>query len=366
MSVSIDGLTNEPRLLLEAALKPVQGDRFQATGFPDLGPATYTLPAGTEMLLVESAQSMANRLEAVCWDDAETDVAAPLKGLPYVRVDLGEFGETCSILEFHRLNSPYIWDSEDSGDRASADFCARVRDAVGVSGRRRRRGSRKAEEDAAASAGGGGSHPGPLDMRRLAQAALRYDPNSLLHGLFLEKVDGRLRIPRLLSAFLEARGVRTAESGGVKLDRVFPAGGVPGIASQQGYTNVPFSRTEFTADSITAYFNLDLATLRGYGLGEVAERMLVTLSLWKIRRFLDSGLRLRTACDLDCLNLKVTRPDGFEVPVSKDLDGAVRDAIAACGQAGLFADPPVTRITWKAPKKAAARKGDAEGEPEEE
>jgi CRISPR-associated protein Csb1 len=163
--------------------------------------------------------------------------------------------------------------------------------------------------------------------------------------------------------------VRTAESGGVKFDRVFPAGGVPGIASQQGYTNVPFSRTEFTAESITAYFNLDLATLRGYGLGEAAERMLITLALWKVRHFLDSGLRLRTACDLDCLCLKVTRPNGFEVPASKDLDRSVREAITACAQAGLFADPPVTRLVWKVPKKAAARKGeaeDAEGEPEEE
>ncbi len=33
-------LQNEPRLLIEAELKPVQGSRFQPTGFPDLGAAT--------------------------------------------------------------------------------------------------------------------------------------------------------------------------------------------------------------------------------------------------------------------------------------------------------------------------------------
>jgi CRISPR-associated protein Csb1 len=56
------------RLLMDAELAPVQGDRFQPTGFADLGAATYPLPDGTRMLLVESAQSMANRLEAALLD----------------------------------------------------------------------------------------------------------------------------------------------------------------------------------------------------------------------------------------------------------------------------------------------------------
>ena len=71
-------------------LKPIQGDRFQTTGFPDLGPARYQLHDGTEMLLVESSQSVANRLEAVCWDDAAGDLVKSLTGLPYVKIDLGE------------------------------------------------------------------------------------------------------------------------------------------------------------------------------------------------------------------------------------------------------------------------------------
>lgn len=63
-------LNEAPRLLAHAALRPVQGERFQPTGFPDLGPALYKLHDHTQMLLVESAQSMANRAETVCWDDA--------------------------------------------------------------------------------------------------------------------------------------------------------------------------------------------------------------------------------------------------------------------------------------------------------
>ena len=71
MPVDFKALKDKPRVLIEAALKPVAGTRIQPTGFPDLGPATYDDPDGTPTLLVESAQSMANRLEAVCWDERQ-------------------------------------------------------------------------------------------------------------------------------------------------------------------------------------------------------------------------------------------------------------------------------------------------------
>ena len=78
MPVDLNALGTAPRILIEAALKPVAGTRIQPTGFPDLGPATYDAPDGrggiVPTLLVESAQSMANRLEAVCWDEADDDI----------------------------------------------------------------------------------------------------------------------------------------------------------------------------------------------------------------------------------------------------------------------------------------------------
>jgi len=81
--IDYDKLKDAPRLLMEAKLKPLQGHRFQPTGFADLGPARYTLPDGTEMLLVESAQSVANRMELACWDQAADDLIKELEGLPY-------------------------------------------------------------------------------------------------------------------------------------------------------------------------------------------------------------------------------------------------------------------------------------------
>src|SRR5690606_6755808 len=92
---------------------PALGTRFQPTGFPDLGAARYSTADGRDMLLVESAQSMANRLEGVCWDAVAADWASPLKGLPYVVVNDKKGGQiTNSLLEAHRLNSPYITNAE--------------------------------------------------------------------------------------------------------------------------------------------------------------------------------------------------------------------------------------------------------------
>src|SRR5437660_3455366 len=109
-------LVGTQRILLEASLAPVQGRRFQPTGFPDLGPATYELADATEMLLVESTQSMANRLEEVGWDRPAQAPVALLDGLPFVRVVDGAAGcLTSSRLEAHRLASAYVRDATLDG-----------------------------------------------------------------------------------------------------------------------------------------------------------------------------------------------------------------------------------------------------------
>lgn len=335
--------SEDARILIEADLRPIQGDRFQPTGFPDLGPATYTLPDGTEKVLVESTQSMANRLEQVCWDEARDDLVPALTGLPYVKIDLGPYGSTSTILEFHRLNSPYLWELDGGSELQS--WREAVYQELGVAGRRARRGERQAGTE-------GAEVPGVVDNRRLARLALKYDPNSIVHGLFLEKIAGRFRLPRVLSAFIEATDARPAESGGVKFDRVFPqADPDRGIKTDLGFANVPFPRTEFVAASITAYFNVDRALLRSYGLDPEAERLITLLSLWKIRRFLDGGLRLRTACDLECTAVRVTRPADGALPAAEELDAAVGDAISRCQS--FFASPPVTVLRVQLPERKA-------------
>jgi CRISPR-associated protein Csb1 len=329
MPVNYEGLKEVPRLLMEVELRPLQGDRFQPTGFPDLGPARYTLPDGTEMLLVESAQSVANRMELACWDEANDDLIPELKGLPYIVVKNSDGNNlTNSLLEAHRINSPYILEGRDRG----------VFNQI--------------KEDAA------GMEVGPVNLRDLARLVFKYDANAVLHGVFLAKSDlagGRLRLTRALSGFIEAANVRVAESGGVKNDRVNPGGD-----TGQGFGNVPFHRTEFVAEKITAYFNLDLALLRGYGLDDddkaTATQLLIALALFKIRRFLSTGLRLRTACDLtmDGDGLVVTQPTGFSVPTENELLTECARLIKACQDKKLFAG--VTTVKWEANPRDSKKK----------
>jgi CRISPR-associated protein Csb1 len=314
--VTMFDLPATPRLLLQWELAPVQGTRFQPTGFPDVGAGVYTLPDGTEQLLVESSQSVANRLESACWDDANNELVGPLKGLPYVRVNASDGTLlTTSIQEAHRLNSAYIERTEF--------FEKELRPAIAFDAKK------------------------PAERSKLIVALARFDVNCLLHGVFLESIAGVLRVPRALSGFIEADGVTRVNTGGVKNDRVQPTKDEEGgRTAGEGFGNVPFHRTEFVAKRINAYFNLDLEQLRGYRLGSEMERLLFALSLFKVATFLSTGLRLRTACDLAV----VKAPREFAMPALPELAAALPALIQAAR--GLFATPPVTTAVFTGEKKA--------------
>lgn len=299
MTLNLKPLESTTRLLFTVPLKPVQGDRFQPTGFPSLGAATYQTSDGPK-LLVESVQSMANRLETVCWDPTKNAPIPPLEGVSHVTVlRKGEF-LTDSMLEAHRLNSPYIIENKDD-----SSFLDKLKKDVGA-----------LEE-------------GPIDRKLLAHVLLRYDIGSLIHGVFLAKKDlagGRLRVARALSAFIEATGARVAASGGVKNDHVNPSG-----VTKDGFGNVPFARDEFTAERIDLHVNLDLAQIRGYGLGGSAENLLTVMALHRLRRLLDGNLRLRTSCDLEVFGdgaVVASRPIGFALPSLPELESILPGLIA--------------------------------------
>src|ERR1700739_4732818 len=93
--MNLSTLNDIPRLLLEADLAPVIGNRFQPTGFADLGAAEYKLPDGTKMLLVESAQSVANRLEKTCLEgNAPESIRRSTDCLPSRRNSTGRRPQT--------------------------------------------------------------------------------------------------------------------------------------------------------------------------------------------------------------------------------------------------------------------------------
>jgi len=298
--VDLKPLDQANRLLFMVPLRPVQGDRFQPTGFPNLGAATYQTEHG-QKLLVESAQSMANRMETACWDPARNGPVKALDGISHVTVTRKQKFLTDSMLEAHRINSPYLLAGKDR------KFIEHLRTELG------------------------GLEEGPIDRKKLAEVLLKYDVGSLIHGVFLAKPElagGRLRVARALSAFIEASGVNVAASGGVKNDHVNPSGD-----AKSGFGNVPFARDEFVAKEINCYINLDLAQIRGYGLDDKVQNLLVLLALHRVRKLLDGDLRLRTACDLEPVdreNLEATRPKDYGMPSQSELDDAVKSAIENC------------------------------------
>lgn len=326
MTIDLSALDNATRLLFSIDLRPVQGDRFQPTGFPSLGAATYQTKDG-QKLLVESAQSMANRLEATAWDTVNERPVAALDGISHVTVKRDNRFLTDTMLEAHRLNSPYILEAPGS------TFVAQLKSELGA------------------------LENGPINRKLLAQALLKYDVGSLLHGVFLAKPDlagGRLRVARSLSAFIEATGARVAASGGVKNDHVNPAGD-----TKKGFGNVPFARDEFTAEKIVLHVSFDLAQVRGYGLGADAERLLVLLGLYRLRKLIDGDLRLRTACDLEPETRapKATRPDGFVLPSLPDLETDLRASIEKSKPAMVQ-----TETSYDAKIESAKKKKDSDSE----
>ena len=327
-------LQNEPRLLLNAELQALPAGLFQPTGFPDLGHATYIRPdknGAIKMLLIESPQSVANRLEMACWDYEEENLVKPLDGLPYVDVDLGNDMKTNSIIESHRLNSIYI-----TGD---SNFRNELKSKVKLHTRAK------------------------PDISSFAKAVFECDPNSIIHGLFIARSDffgGQARLQRLLSGSIEAMEYNRVDYGGVNNAFVDPTG-VDAYARYSDLSgtdeekksnkkaletakNIPYAKTEYVAQAINAYFNLDLVSMRGYRLGESANKLLIALSLYKILRFLKFGMKLRTRCDFECVSLNAKRPEGMnfdQKTLLTELESTLPRLIADCE----FKNPAITKIT---------------------
>jgi len=227
-------------------------------------------------------------------------------GISYVRVTRDKKYLTSTIQEAHRINSPYILESKDDA------FAKTLKEELGALA------------------------DGPIDRSLLSKTLFKYDVNSLLHGVFLAKKElagGRLRIARAISAFIEAEYAATAMSGGVKNDHVNPSG-----ETNKGFGNVPFSREEFVAKEIFAYFSVDLAQMRGYGLGDDAFELLVLLALLKITLFLEGDMRLRTACEFepDLEKAKTTGVAGFDLPKVSDIETTIKESVKKLTDAGMF------------------------------
>ena len=114
-------------------------------------------------------------------------------------------------------------------------------------------------------------------------------------------------------------------------------------------------RAQFTAESTTAYFNLDLNQIRSYGLSPDAEQLLITLALYKLARFRESVWDLRSNCKFEVSSIEITRPEkDFALPAAKEIAEIIPKLISKVSGSGDFGDDSsngVRTVTWVKKKK---------------
>ena len=182
------------------------------------------------------------------------------------------------------------------------------------------------------------------------------DPNSLVHGLLFPQ--WQIKIPRALTAHLEAFGAGRVDRSGVKFDRLGKTTSGQPI----------FAIDDATAESIRATFVLDVSLIRSFGrkrdtrqlgLSEKQQEFLVALSLWKIQKLLASPFRFRSGCHLRCKSCK-TGEDGVDVKIDVDIKSAIKAALFRNERSGgdEARRPIVTDVFWA--REDLYREGKAE------
>ena len=312
----VDELFKQDRVIIDASLELANGSFFQPTGFPDIGACLFVDKDGRRRCLVESEQSLTNRLEAVCMQAPGT-WRAPFDGkLPVIRVSDGAGNLLATNLtEPHRLSSSYVLEGTLNGHGKKLQDVLREQLGVSEDGKR-----------------------WPLDKRaKLSSVVFALDPAAMLHGFqFMQWSAVGLRQQRLLHARMEAvlAGDSDVHYGMVKVDAIEPE------SSSQKMGNKGQSiahKARLVPESINATFEIDILGLRERWLvGErpepptaqdddqkkqeqaaalaqnaAAQKFLLALALWKIRQFLadqpsfdartgqvERSLRLRSDCAL--------------------------------------------------------------------
>ena len=265
------------RIIIEASLEPIFST-IQPAFFIDVGHSLYTQPlTNKQCLIVDSPQSVANYLEAVTWNALEQKLVDILAGLPYIelqkKVEKVKDTKTVasSITLPHRLGTGYFAKHNDS----------QLKNIL-------------TEE---------------ISQYGLYPTLFKYDPNSIIHGCFLSHLGSTEihRIPRLLTGRIEAKNVVAVSLGGTSKDPLSASGkdwdmdffekdskGNKFKPSKLGLGNLPYHAEEYACETVSAKFIINCNLIEATGLPKSAQDLLNAIAQWKILKFLDSSIRLRT------------------------------------------------------------------------
>ena len=391
-----DVLRGESPLVLTATFEPIVGDRFQPAGFPEIGHVIYKAPrkdGSTEnVCIVDSAASMANHLETVCQRSAhDLDLVDELSGMPFIRCVTGDLTDgtlpsdkrevvVTSLTEGHRIASTYLLEGEllngdatiaaeieklgkqieslkkqekEAKKSKDADKEKDIKEKIERHTKNYKRRKKDAKFETTlirqfgiALPGSKKAHPPPDRWWNVFDTIFKFDPNALVHGVLFPK--WQIKIPRALTAHLEAFGAGRVDRSGVKFDRLGRTTSGQPI----------FAVDDATAESIRATFVLDVSLLRSFGrkkkqgnnetqlgLSEKRQELLVALALWKVQKLLEAPFRFRSGCHLRCVALNSCNEE-------VELDVDIGQAIDSAG----FAKPRITDVFW--PREELYREGE--------
>lgn len=337
------------RMILRATLKPVADlDRFQPAGFPEIGHVIYDAPRGDgltdKICIVDSPASMGNHLESVCRAAPhDPDIHPDLEGMPYVRCVTNAGWPNHNDQKKKPASTEVVVSSLTEGHRIASTYFLGGRRWTNNKASETPFGDEFANECGILAGLGKKAHAPPQKMWTVFERIFRYDPNALVHGVLFPQ--WQVKIPRVLTAHLEALGAGRVDRSGVKFDRLGKTTSGQPI----------FAVDDATAREIRATFVLDLALLRSFGrpngqdsngknqflgLNDNQKVFLVALALWKVGKLVSGPFRYRSGCDLECSEV---RYDGRDT--KQQLEAiAIKSAIEAAG----FEKSPVTNVYWPA------------------
>ena len=372
-------LEGESPLVLTATFEPIGSDRFQPAGFPEIGHVIYKAPRkdGTteNVCIVDSAASMANHLESVCMRGPhDFELVDDLNGMPYIRCVTGDpINDTLphdkrkvvvtSLTEGHRIASSYFI----KGVMLKGDAKAMREGKNGQAKEEYKLEHYLIEKFGIVLPGSKKAHPPVEKWWDVFKTIFELDPNSLVHGVLFPQ--WQIKIPRALTAHLEAFGAARVDRSGVKFDRLGKTTSGQPI----------FAVDDVTAGSIRATFVLDISLIQSFGrmkkdgdeetqlgLSENQREFLIALALWKIKKLTEDAFRFRSDCHLRCTALESCC--GQKVSIDVDIQGAIKEA--------GFSDQPVTDVFWpreelyregaRDTNAAGTSEGDENGSPDED
>ena len=314
------------RIQLEYILVPAYGKTFTPTNFPSLGPAEFSTmnennTKHIKNLIVESSQSLANHFEDTILADNKIDILPLFSTMPHVIVkdQDGNF-ITNTLIEPHRINSPYVIRSEKIQELMEKHLSDRI-----------------------------------INVGNFAKFLAKYDVNSIIHGVFLSQMfSGRYQLGRLLTASIHATDINSVHYKAVKIDRYDPTGKQNGNnGAKGGYGNVLYEKAEYTAGKITMYVDIDVGRLLSYGLSNSLNELIYTIILYKLKKFTNDFISLRSNCVFKVKKQNIIIPKLFKkLPSVKILEKDIQRLLKLCIAKKLCtANPTVVKISTRPKEK---------------